>query len=143
MSDLYKNQYRVPSARLPYYDYSQNGMYFVTICTHEKNYFFGEIHNNEMLYSEMGKIAAECWENIPDHFPFMKLGEWVVMPNHVHGVLCIDKPNAETFGGYVNIHDSRDAKSCISTHGDIRNNDNSRHSNIDIKLILGKYTNIL
>lgn len=87
----FRNKYRISSARLKGYDYSQDGAYFVTICTKNRECHFGYIKNGQMQLSEIGKIACECWLQIPDHFPFVVLGEWVVMPNHVHGVVIIDK----------------------------------------------------
>jgi len=89
MPDKFKNKYTINSARLQNYDYSQNGIYFVTICTREKEYFFGEIKNGEMNLNEIGKIAQQFWQEIPAHFPFVKSDEFVVMPNHVHGIIEI------------------------------------------------------
>ena len=53
---------------------------------------FGEISNGKMELSEMGKTATIYWMEIPDHFPFVNLGAFVVMPNHIHGIVVIDKP---------------------------------------------------
>ncbi len=92
-SEKFKNRYRIKSARLKGYDYSSNGAYFITICTKNREPFFGEIIDGEMKLSEMGKIANDCWEQIPQHFPFVQLGEFVIMPNHVHGIVIIDKNN--------------------------------------------------
>ena len=77
------------SIRLPGYDYSQAGAYYVTIVTHQRNCLFGEVVNGEMVLNDFGKIAAECWRAIPDHFPLVELGAYVVMPNHVHGIIVI------------------------------------------------------
>jgi putative transposase len=89
--EKYKNKYRIPSARLQNWDYGQNGAYFITICTHNRQHFFGEVVNNEMQLSEMGQFAEKFWLEIPIHFPFVELGNFVVMPNHTHGILIIDK----------------------------------------------------
>jgi len=78
--------------RLNGYDYSQDGYYFVTICTKNHEEFFGEIRNGRMRLNHIGTIAAKFWQQIPDHFLFARLDEWVVMPNHVHGILVIEKP---------------------------------------------------
>ncbi|TAJ12561.1 transposase [Marinilabiliaceae bacterium JC017] len=75
--------------RLRNYDYASPGWYFVTICTKNRAYHFGEIRNKQMVYTPIGKQARLCWEEIPQHFPQVKLGVFVVMPNHVHGVLGI------------------------------------------------------
>jgi len=89
MPEKFKNKYRVGSSRLPGYDYSQNGLYFVTICTKERECFFGEIVNEKMILSEVGKIAKQYWEEIPNHFSHMHLDEFSIMPNHVHGIIEI------------------------------------------------------
>ena len=65
---LYKNKYRIESTRLPTYDYSSNGHYFVTICTHQKHCYFGKIVNAKMQLSQVGKIAQKHWQEIPEHF---------------------------------------------------------------------------
>lgn len=88
--EKFRNKYVIKSARLENYDYSQNGMYFVTICTKDREEFFGEIVNGKMILNEVGKIAQKCWQEIPKHFPFVKLDRFVVMPNHVHGIVEIN-----------------------------------------------------
>jgi putative transposase len=92
MADKYLNKYRIPSARLPSWDYGSNGEYFITICTAKRNHYFGEIINDIMHLSEQGKKAFQYWLEIPDHFSFVSLDEFVVMPNHTHGIIIIDKP---------------------------------------------------
>lgn len=72
------------------YDYSQDGFYFVTICCKNREMFFGDIKNGKMQLSEIGKIAEKFWLEIPDHFIFMKLDKFVIMPNHIHGIIEID-----------------------------------------------------
>src|SRR5471030_188022 len=75
------------SIRLKGYDYSQNGLYFITICTYNRECLFGEIIDKKMILNDAGKIANECWVKIPEHFPAAVLHEHVVMPNHVHGII--------------------------------------------------------
>lgn len=75
--------------RLKGYDYSQNGYYFVTICTKNRQEFFGEIKNGELTLNEYGKITKKCWREIPDHFPNVILDEFIIMPNHIHGIVII------------------------------------------------------
>ncbi len=89
--DKYKNKYRIPSARLQTWDYGNNGSYFITICTKNREHYFGEIINGIMQLNEIGKIAEQYWLEIPNHFPFIELGNFVVMPNHTHGILIINK----------------------------------------------------
>ena len=87
----YKQKYRISSIRIKDYDYSDNGSYFVTICTENRKSFFGKIANDKMHYYPSGKIASEIWHDIPKYFSDIELANWVVMPNHVHGILTIDK----------------------------------------------------
>ncbi len=91
--DKFKNKYRISSARLQSWDYGSTGAYFITICTNGREYFFGEIMNDEMQLNAAGKLAEKYWLEIPDHFRFIQLANFVVMPNHVHGILIIDKTN--------------------------------------------------
>ncbi|MBW4660011.1 MAG: hypothetical protein KME15_15155 [Drouetiella hepatica Uher 2000/2452] len=77
------------SIRLKEYDYLSPGAYFITICTHQRQCLFGEIVNGEMQLSEMGEIAESCWQAIPDHFARVQLDGFVVMPNHLHGIILI------------------------------------------------------
>ena len=79
------------------WDYSQNAAYFITICTRNRLYYFGQIIDGQMNPTPIGQSAYDCWLAIPEHFPFVKLGAFVVMPNHLHGIIIIDKPvRAET-----------------------------------------------
>lgn len=77
------------SIRLDGYDYSSSGMYFVTICTQNKLCLFGEVKDGEMILNEAGLTAQQCWLDIPLHFPHVILHEFVIMPNHIHGILEI------------------------------------------------------
>lgn len=90
-ADKFQNKYRIPSARHPNWDYGSNGVYFITICTKNRQYFLGECNKGEMKLSTAGAIAQGFWYEIPKHFPFITLGEFIVMPNHVHGILILDK----------------------------------------------------
>ena len=83
------------SIRLRNYDYAQAGAYFVTVCTHDRQCLFGEIEDGEVHLNGMGEIVAACWDAIPAHFPDVELDAFVVMPNHVHGVLVIAAPSLE------------------------------------------------
>ena len=92
MSDKFKNKYRITSARLSNWDYSSNASYFITICTANREHYFGTIVGKKLQLSPIGEFACECWEEIPNHFPHFYLDEFVVMPNHVHGIVMIEKP---------------------------------------------------
>lgn len=80
------------SYRLKGYNYSQNGYYFITINTKLKINYFGKIVNNGIKLSVLGHCALSCWKKIPKHFPFVKLDSFVIMPNHVHGIIIIEHP---------------------------------------------------
>ncbi|HEY3474040.1 MAG TPA: transposase [Anaerolineales bacterium] len=87
--DLQKHHRR--SIRLKEYDYTQPGGYFVTVVTHHRDCLFGKIVNKEMQLNDYGKIANECWRALPEHFSNVELGAYVVMPNHVHGIIVINE----------------------------------------------------
>jgi len=75
--------------RLPHHDYTSIGTYFVTVCTMDRQHLFGRVDDGAMILNEAGESAAACWQNIPAHFPHARLDEWVVMPNHVHGIIDV------------------------------------------------------
>lgn len=77
------------SIRLKGHDYASPGAYFVTICTHGMQSLFGKVVDGEMMLNEAGRIAEGCWLDIPNHFPHATLDAYVVMPNHVHGIIWI------------------------------------------------------
>lgn len=91
MSDKFRNRYRIPSARLSKWDYSSNAAYFITICTADRKHYLGTIIDTKMQLSSIGEFAYKCWKDIPNHFPHFYLDEFVVMPNHVHGIVMIEK----------------------------------------------------
>jgi len=92
MTDLFRDTYRIPSARLDSWDYGDNAAYFVTICTAERQNYFGEIVDGKMVLPTTGETARQIWLEIPSRFPYVLLDEFVVMPNHIHGIVIIDKP---------------------------------------------------
>ena len=77
------------SIRLPGYDYASPGAYFVTIVTYRHACLFGKIQNDEMQLTNLGQIVEEHWRVIPEHFPNVELGTFVVMPNHIHGIIVL------------------------------------------------------
>ena len=84
-----KPPHRRRSIRLPGYDYSQPGGYFVTVCTKDRECVFGEVAGGQVRLSPLGQIAAGCLADLPSHFQDVELDEWVVMPNHIHAILVI------------------------------------------------------
>ena len=85
----YRNTYRVESTRIPEYNYSQPGGYFITVCTKEREYYFGEIFNANMRLSKAGEIVKQCLLDLPFHYPNVQIDEFVIMPNHIHAILII------------------------------------------------------
>ena len=78
------------SLRLPHYDYSQPGYYFVTICVQDMKQLFGRIENNEMLLNNVGKMIDKWWQWLASHHDYISLDEYQIMPNHFHGIVCIN-----------------------------------------------------
>ena len=85
-------KHRRRSIRLKKHDYKQAGAYFVTICTHNRVMLFGQMVDGELTLNDTGRMVERCWNDIPAHFPQVELDEFVVMPNHVHGILLITDP---------------------------------------------------
>ena len=77
------------SVRLANIDYTSTGAYFVTICVQEKRTVFGIVSGDSVILSSMGKKVEEFWLSIPDHFPNVSLDEYVIMPNHIHGIILM------------------------------------------------------
>lgn len=75
------------SIRLPGYDYSQAGAYFVTICTQNRLCLFGEVADGRMIQNVAGQMVETVWQQLPDRFPQILMDAFVVMPNHVHGII--------------------------------------------------------
>lgn len=83
------------SIRLKGYDYSQEGLYFVTICIYEHQCLLGEVKNGEMILNEYGKMVEYTWNDLPNHNPNIQLGAYCTMPNHIHGIIeIIPNPNS-------------------------------------------------
>ena len=88
-------KHRRRSIRLRGYDYRSGGAYFITICTHKRTCLFGKVVFGEMRLCATGRVARKCWMAIPKHFPRAKLDAFVIMPDHVHGIIWInDDPRA-------------------------------------------------
>jgi REP element-mobilizing transposase RayT len=79
------------SLRLSHYDYAMPGAYFVTACTHERTCLLGKISDGTVRLSEAGRVVAQVWQDLPAHYPNFSLDEFVIMPNHLHGLLVIER----------------------------------------------------
>jgi putative transposase len=89
MAERFRHKYRIETTRLNGYDYTRPGYYFITICTKDREPLLGEIINEKIKLSEKGKIVSECWFDLPNHYPNIILDEFIVMPNHIHGIIII------------------------------------------------------
>jgi putative transposase len=95
MSELYKNRYRTSSARLAGFDYSKEGYYFVTICVRYFQAVFGEITDQKIKYTKAAEIVDQTWKEIPTAFPNAKTDEFIIMPDHFHGIIKIVYPEGD------------------------------------------------
>ncbi|MEN8241890.1 MAG: transposase [Chloroflexota bacterium] len=82
------------TTRLRGFDYSQAGYYFITICTHKRFCCLGDVADGEMEVSEAGEIVQEVWGKLPQHYFYMCLDEFIIMPNHVHGIIQLTEKNS-------------------------------------------------
>ena len=92
--------------RLKDHDYANEGLYFVTICCHNRAHLFGEVVGGEMILNQYGIIAADEWLNTPIIRPNIELGEFVIMPNHIHGIIKITRRDES--------HSSKDVNDCLN-----------------------------
>lgn len=93
------------SIRLQGYDYTSAGMYFITLCSQQRECLFGEIVDGEMRLNEYGQIVRSYWLKLPNHHPRLQLDAFVVMPNHMHGILVLtDTPVGAGFGRNIMHH---------------------------------------
>jgi putative transposase len=125
--DKFDNLYRIESARYKNWDYGSNAFYFVTICTGGREHFFGDIINSKMVLNEIGKIVETEWLKTPVLRPDMnlKLGEFVVMPNHFHAIIYIGKNMYNTIyckDAMHRVSTSNDAMHRVSAITDTMNN---------------------
>src|SRR5690606_30881644 len=127
MNRYHPNIHHRRSIRLKGYDYSQAGLYFITICCQNRAHLFGKIVDGEMICNDMGNIANQCWLDIPNHFPNMVLHEYVVMPNHIHGIVEIigtDNVGAKNVSPDNNVMANDDVGTKnISPHNNVMAND--------------------
>lgn len=83
------------NSRLADHNYSENGYYYVTVCSRDHGSIFGEIRSSRMVSNHIGEIVGVCWSEIPKHFPRSQLDAFVVMPDHIHGIVIIDDESAD------------------------------------------------
>ena len=99
MGDKFKGKYRIESTRMQNWDYGWSGKYYITICTQGREYYFGEIIEGQMILSEIGEIAKSEWLKSPEIRPDMnlELDEYIIMPNHIHGIIQIGENENNKF----------------------------------------------
>lgn len=113
-----KNLYGRRSIRLQAYDYSAGGAYYVTMCTQNRRYLFCDVKNGAPILNDVGRMVSNCWEQLSQRFPNVKTDKFIVMPNHLHGIIWIMRApikGAPTVGEIVGAYKS------ITTNEYIRN----------------------
>ena len=95
MADKFKNKYRIQSTRLQNWDYRWSAAYFITICTQNRECYFGRIDDETMILSPIGTIADVLWHELKFHAKNIELDAFVVMPNHIHGIIVLNGDNNE------------------------------------------------
>lgn len=124
-NEKFQNKYRSTSIRLQNWDYGWRGKYFVTICTSGREHSFGEIINDKMQLSPVGVIADVLWHELKNHFDNIELDAFVVMPNHIHGIVAI----TEYIGKTEN--ENTCAITVDTTYSDNGNDNNGNNGNND------------
>ena len=110
--DKYQNKYRSASARASWWNYASDGLYFITICTDNREHYFGEIVNGEISLSEMGLIIQQEWNKSFEIRTELFCDVYVIMPNHIHAILRIENNNST--GGIADTHGN-----IVGSHGNI------------------------
>jgi len=132
------------SIRLKGYDYSQAGLYFITICCQDRIYRFGDVVNGKMILNEYGQIAHDQWMQLTERFPNFKMDVFQIMPNHMHGIISLADPvvrstlavdhngNAKNADDYKNDNDAQNGN---DSHNDGPNkNGNGVENGIDTQI---------
>jgi len=113
------NEFSRKVTRLADYDYTQAGGYFITMVAFQRERLFGEVVDGSMTLNDLGRIVEDCWEEIPMHFPQVTVDAFVVMPNHVHGILFIheDVIGARVLAGATHGRGRSEISLVGATHG--------------------------
>lgn len=133
-NDKFQNKYRSTSIRLQNWDYGWRGKYFVTICTSGREHSFGEIIDGKMQLSPVGVIADVLWHELKNHFDGIELVAFVVMPNHIHGIVAITEyiGKTENENTYAITVDTTYSDNGNDNNGNNGNNDNGNgNGNVD------------
>lgn len=109
MNDSPDRSHNRRSVRMPLFDYTLPGFYFVTVCAFRRRCVFGSIDQGEACLTSLGRIVAEEWQRTADLRPCVSLDAWVVMPNHFHGIIQLVQPLPHTMGGVSTLREPRSA----------------------------------
>ena len=137
-----KDNFNRQSIRLKGYDYSTEGLYFITICTHKRKHLFGKIINNEMILNPIGIIANNQWQLLAKRFIHIEMGPFIVMPNHIHGIIMVRATLAVA-------HDPIDSKATLAVAHDPIDSHDSRATtrvaptNYTLGNIVGAYKSLV
>ncbi len=104
---LFQNKYRIETAHLKDYDYSSEGDYYVTICTNNKQNIFGFVEDKRMVLNPAGIATGEHWQHLPEDFKNITLGDFVIMPDHMHGIIRINKKTVKTLHNMIRVFKSK------------------------------------
>lgn len=102
--EKFRNTYRIPSARAAFRDYSNDGLYYITICTFKRKMIFGQIDNHEMILSPVGKIVSDEWIKSFQICHELFCDVFVIMPDHLHAILRINNDGDVETHGHVETH---------------------------------------
>lgn len=116
MAEKFRDKYRIPSNRLRGWDYASSGHYYVTIVTAGRNRLFGEIKNGEMILNDLGQIVYDEFFKSFELREELFLGEFVLMPDHLHAIVILDKSKCDC-SGHVGMHDRVGTHDHVETHG--------------------------
>ena len=116
---LYQNKFRVETTRLKNWNYASDGWYFITICTKGRENIFGIIEHGIMILNQYGRIVEQCWFDLPNHYFNLILDAFVIMPNHLHGIMIIDNTRETVVSG--------NADGGVSVNGGVPQSSTTKH----------------
>jgi REP element-mobilizing transposase RayT len=108
----FKDTYRIESTRLPEYDYSRGGYYFVTICTNKRENLFGRIENGVMKLNEAGDIVEKWLVKLNEHFPYVANDYYSIMPNHLHIIIIINEEYKYRDRETLSLQENKNSNQC-------------------------------
>lgn len=115
MNKKYQGKYRIESNRFPGWDYSQDGIYFLTLITYDRDCHFGDVKENMMIHSAFGDIVKDEWLKSFQMREKLLLDEYIIMPNHLHAIIFLKKPQHKK-PTTEDCDSCKDARPCVSIH---------------------------